>query len=216
VEEALDGSGVEAWIRSFTAAFRAHRDELDELDRRSGDGDFGTNLLSAIERTDAGLGEPDDAGEAFAALATAFMHAGGTGGPLLGVWFRAFARAATAAGELDLAALAAGAQHGVDAVAKLGGAQPGDKTMLDAMAPAASALAAAAERSGGLASALAGAAAAAREGVEATAALVARRGRASYVGEVSRGVRDPGAVAVALFFEAGQRALGGTAGGPAG
>ena len=209
VTEALDGSGVRAWQRSFTTLFRMHREELDDLDRRSGDGDFGTNLLSAVERVDAEAEAPapGETGEAFAALATAFMHAGGTSGPLFGVWFRAVARAATAAGRLDAAALAEGAGRGLDAVTKLGGARPGDKTMVDAMAPAASALAEAAGNDDGLAAALAAAAAAAREGAESTAGLLARRGRASYVGEAARGVRDPGAVAVALFFEAGERVL---------
>ena len=67
----LDGGGVEAWLRAFTASFRASREELDDLDRRSGDGDFGTNLLAAIERADAELagGAQVGAGGAFAALA---------------------------------------------------------------------------------------------------------------------------------------------------
>jgi dihydroxyacetone kinase-like protein len=203
----LDGDGARAWLRSFAASFRAQRVELDELDRRSGDGDFGTNLLPAIERVDSEPAEPADAGEAFAALAAAFMNAGGTSGPLFGVWFRSIGRAAAAAGRLDATALADGAQRGLDAVTKLGGAQPGDKTMVDAMAPATAALAAAVGSGDGLAAALEAAASAARKGAEATAGLVARRGRASYVGEVSRGVRDPGAVAVALFFEAGSDAL---------
>jgi dihydroxyacetone kinase phosphoprotein-dependent L subunit len=208
VADELDGRGVEVWLRAFAASFRAQRAELDDLDRRSGDGDFGTNLLAAIERGDAdvagaGAGAAQSApGDAFAALAASFMGAGGTSGPLFGVWFRAFGRAATAAGRLDAAALATGAERGLDAVVKLGGAEPGDKTMVDAMAPAAAALADAA--GDGLLQALAAAAAAAREGAEATVGLVARRGRASYVGEVARGVRDPGAVAVALFFEAGR------------
>ena len=77
--------------------------------------------------------------------------------------------------------------------------------MVDAMAPAAAALASAHERGETLAAALDEAAAAARAGAEGTAALLARRGRASYVGEASRGVEDPGAVAVALFFEAHPR-----------
>jgi dihydroxyacetone kinase len=91
-------------------------------------------------------------------------------------------------------------------VQRLGNAEPGDKTMVDAMAPAAAALADCAHRE--LGEAVAAAAAAAGEAAEGTAGLLARRGRASYVGEVARGVRDPGAVAVAIFFEAGVRALG--------
>jgi len=81
--------------------------------------------------------------------------------------------------------------------------------MLDAMAPAADALAAAAQRGAALRDGLRDAAAAAREGAESTAGMVARRGRASYVGEAARGVRDPGAVAVALFFEAAEDAFAG-------
>jgi phosphoenolpyruvate---glycerone phosphotransferase subunit DhaL len=93
-------------------------------------------------------------------------------------------------------------------VQSLGGAGVGDKTMVDAMSPAADSLAAAAARSRELRADLADAAMAARAGADATAELVARRGRASYVGEVSRGVPDPGAEAVAMFFEAAGRALG--------
>ena len=83
-------------------------------------------------------------------------------------------------------------------VQRLGGAKPGDKTMVDAMVPVGESLAAA---SGSLDDALAAAAAAARSGADATAELLAKRGRASYVGEVARGVLDPGAVTVALLIE---------------
>ena len=94
-------------------------------------------------------------------------------------------------------------------IQRLGGAQPGDKTMVDALAPAAEALSAAVAASEPLASALADAAAAARAGADATAPMLARRGRASYVGEAARGVCDPGAFTVALFFESAtaERAL---------
>ena len=208
----LDGDGVRAWLGAFASAFREQRAELDDLDRRSGDGDFGTNLGAAIDRADVELATAAGAGEALGALATACMAAGGTSGPLFGVWFRAFARAASA-GELDVAALAAAAGAGLEAVSRLGGAQPGDCTMVDAMAPATEALGAAVERSAGLGEALRSAAFAAREGADATADLIARRGRASYVGELARGVVDPGAVAVALFFEAAGGLEGGELGG---
>jgi dihydroxyacetone kinase-like protein len=81
-------------------------------------------------------------------------------------------------------------------VQRLGGAKPGDKTMVDAMVPATEALS---SSTGGLADALQAAASAARAGADSTAELLAKRGRASYVGEVARGVLDPGAVAVALL-----------------
>ena len=207
--DALDDGGVRAWIADFAQAFGAARVALDELDRRSGDGDFGSNLMPAVERVARELeaAPAASASETFSMLSTAFMHAGGTSGPLLGVWFREFARASAGAGGLDRAALAAAAANGLAAVQGLGKAGVGDKTMVDAMSPAAEALASAAGRSHGVGDDLVDAAAAARAGADATAALIARRGRASYVGELSRGVSDPGAEAVAMFFEAASRSL---------
>lgn len=200
----IDGDGARAWIGSFIGAFREQRAALDDLDRRSGDGDFGTNLLPALE----GALQGADAlapGRAFTVLGRACMAAGGTSGPLFGVWFRELGRAGDDEPALDLDVLAAGATAGLEAVCKLGGARVGDKTMVDAMEPAAAALTGARERAETLHAALDEAAAAARAGAAGTAALLAKRGRASYVGEASRGVEDPGAVAVALFFEAHPR-----------
>jgi phosphoenolpyruvate---glycerone phosphotransferase subunit DhaL len=201
----VDAAAARAWIEAFAAAFEAHREELNDLDRRSGDGDFGTNLNSALERVRTALagGELATPADVFAAVSGAFMATGGTSGPLFGMWFRELSRATSAEGALGVEALAAAAGAGVAAVQRLGGAQVGDKTMVDAMVPAAEALAAAAGQ--GLAAALAAAAQAARAGADSTADLVARRGRASYVGEAARGVHDPGAVTVALFFEAAVR-----------
>ena len=207
--ELLDGAAVRTWLGGFAVAFRAASAELDELDRQAGDGDFGTNLLRAIDRVEGELEDAPGAepAEAFAMLSKAFMHAGGTSGPLFGVWFREFARASAEAGGLDRSGLERAVSGGLAAVVGLGHAQPGDKTMVDAIAPAAEALARAATTPRELSADLADAAAAARAGADATADLIARRGRASYVGEVSRGVRDPGADAVAIFFEAGSRTL---------
>jgi dihydroxyacetone kinase-like protein len=216
VADAFDGRLAAAWISCFVSAFTDRHEELDDLDRRAGDGDFASNLLPAIGPAAAALAAapPPGADAAFTTLSTAFMGAGGTSGPLFGVWFRELAKAAGAGGgSLDLAGLAGAAAAGRDVVMRLGGAAAGDRTMLDAMAPAADALAAAVRADEGLREGLRGAAAAAREGAQATAEMVARRGRASYVGEAARGVRDPGAVAVALFFEASAEALAGA--GPA-
>jgi dihydroxyacetone kinase-like protein len=209
VGETLDGDAVRAWIGEFVDAFRSRRAELDELDRRSGDGDFGSNLLSAVESVERKLqGAPAaSVREIFAALSSAFMDAGGTSGPLFGVWFREFARASADAGGLDREALAGASAKGLAAVQRLGGAGAGDKTMVDAMLPVTASLADGAAQSRELRAALADAAAAARAGADGTAQLIARRGRASYVGEVSRGVPDPGAEAVAMFFEAARQSL---------
>lgn len=210
----VDAAMARVWIESFVAEFETRSAELTELDRLAGDGDFGTNLLVPLERVRATFAErpPATAGEAFATLSSVLMRAGGTSGPLLGAFFRAIARAAGTGGHepgtdgISLAELAAGVNAGTATVQRLGGAQVGDCTMVDAMAPAAQALDASVERGGALLASLDGAALAARSGAESTTALVARRGRASYVGELGRGVRDPGAVAIAIFFESAPRA----------
>jgi dihydroxyacetone kinase-like protein len=146
--------------------------------------------------------EPASVGDPFDGASTGFLRTGGTSGPLFGMWFRAFAQAGADRAAIDLDELAAAAEEGLAAVRRLGGAEVGDKTMVDALAPAVGALLAGAEDGAELEAALSAAAVAARAGAEATADLVARRGRASYVGEVARGVIDPGAVTAALFFEA--------------
>jgi len=207
----LDAPAARAWAEAFLAALDDERLALGELDRQAGDGDYGSNLQTAVAKARAALAESESSLAApFAALSTGFMQTGGTSGPLFGMWFRAFAKAgeraagdgaAAAAGEparggapaLDLPGLAAAARDGLAAVQRLGRAQVGDKTMVDAMAPAVVALEEAAAAGDPLAAALARAARAARAGAEATTELVARRGRASYVGDVARGVIDPGA-----------------------
>ena len=203
MSETLDTAQVQAWIERFAERFAAERELLDDLDRQSGDGDFGSNLESAMERVRDGLAAeaPVSPGAVLSTVATAFMHTGGTSGPLFGMWFVQLARAAGGDPGLGLEALAVGVDAGLQGIQRLGGAKPGDKTMVDALAPAAEALSAAVAASEPLASALADAAAAARTGADATAPMLARRGRASYVGEAARGVCDPGAFTVALFFE---------------
>jgi dihydroxyacetone kinase-like protein len=192
----IDGAAARAWADAFMAAANDQSAALNELDRQSGDGDFGSNLEAAVGRARSRLNGAESVAGVFEALSGAFLDTGGTSGPLYGMWFRSLARAAS--GEaIGLDALAAGAAEGAATVQRLGRAQVGDKTMVDAMVPAAQALADA----GDLAAGLRAAARAAREGAASTEAIAARRGRASYVGDVARGVLDPGAVTVALYFE---------------
>ena len=122
---------------------------------------------------------PGTAAGVFTARSEGFLQTGGTSGPLFGMWFREFAKAFADTG-VTAEVLARGAEAAVATVQRLGKAEVGHQTMVDAMAPAA----------------------AARRGAESTRELVAVRGRASYVGEHARGVVDPGALTVALFFEA--------------
>ncbi len=200
----LDAAAARAWVDAFVGVADAERGALGELDRRSGDGDFGSNLQTSLTRARVELASATGAtpAEPFALLSTAFLNTGGTSGPLYGMWFRELSRTFGEAEAVGLDALAAAVAAGTATVQRLGGATVGDKTMVDALAPAGDALAAAAAAGDALPEALRAAALAARAGAEGTAELVARRGRASYVGEVARGVIDPGAVTVALFFEA--------------
>ncbi|MFQ1003833.1 dihydroxyacetone kinase subunit DhaL [Modestobacter sp. SSW1-42] len=203
---ALDRTAARRWVEAFAADFETQRERLTELDRAAGDGDFGANLRSALGKVQQRLAaDPDTARGVFAAVSDAFLDTGGTSGPLFGMWFRALSRALPETDPADLTQLAEGVREGTATVQRLGGAEVGDKTMVDAMVPAAAALVDAA----GAQKALTAAAEAAEQGAASTEELVARRGRASYVGEVARGVLDPGALAVALFFRAGARALDG-------
>ena len=195
----MNASGTRDWMGRFFAAFDREEQALTDLDRQSGDGDFGANVRSALGRARTALEYANTAtpGDVLDVVATAFLHTGGTSGPLFGMWFRQVAKA-TRAETIGVADLARGFADGTATVQRLGGAKPGDKTMVDALVPAGECLAVA---SGGVDDALAAAAAAARSGAEATADLLARRGRASYVGEAARGVLDPGAVTIALLLE---------------
>jgi phosphoenolpyruvate---glycerone phosphotransferase subunit DhaL len=202
---ALDRAAARRWMAEFATDFETQRERLTELDRAAGDGDFGANLRSALRKVETRLAaDPQTARAVFAAVSDAFLDTGGTSGPLFGMWFRALSRALPEIDPADLTQLAEGVREGTATVQRLGGAEVGDKTMVDAMVPAAAALVDAA----GAGQALTAAAEAAEQGAASTEELVARRGRASYVGEVARGVLDPGALAVALFFRAGARALG--------
>jgi dihydroxyacetone kinase-like protein len=204
----MAGTFARLWLTTFTADFDESKDELGDLDRRAGDGDFAVNLASALRRTHTMLTPLDEgasAAEIFAAASTAFLHTGGTSGPLLGMWLRDIGKAFSDASD-PVRALASGVAAGTATVQRLGGAQPGDKTMVDAMVPAVDALQAAHRDSVGLSSALDRAAAAAEDGAAKTEAITASLGRASYVGDVSVGVMDPGAAAIALLFRSGHKA----------
>jgi len=204
----LDGEWARRWVEAFIGEFESRSAELTDLDRRAGDGDFGTNLLPQLAGVRAALGDspPGSAGGVFAALSSALMRAGGTSGPLFGSWFREIGRSCADAEAVGVGVgvgeLARGVAAGTATVQRLGGARPGDCTMVDAMVPAGAALAAASSSGAPLAAALHDAGLAARDGAESTALLVARRGRASYVGGLGLGIVDPGALTVAFFFEA--------------
>lgn len=205
----MSGPFVRRWITTFITDFNSEKDRLGELDRLAGDGDFAVNLAQALKRVQRGLaGLPDSASaqQVFSAVSDAFLNTGGTSGPLLGMWLRDVAKAWPDPAADPLGALAAGIANGTATVQRLGGARAGDRTMVDAMLPAAAALQQARRAAMDLGSALAQAAAAADRGAEQTAGMAAALGRASYVGDAAAGVVDAGAAAVALFFHSGHRA----------
>ncbi|WP_086818818.1 dihydroxyacetone kinase subunit DhaL [Allokutzneria sp. NRRL B-24872] len=199
---ALTTEHARAWADRFVSVGAERNDELTELDRQAGDGDYGTNLRSALRRAAVNLAdEPTSPHEVFLAVSEAFLNTGGTSGPLFGMWFREFAKA-TKGREVTAVVLGEAATNAVAVVQRLGKAEVGHKTMVDAMVPAAEALSAAAARGSTVPDALAEAASAAHVGAASTERLLAKRGRASYVGEHARGVVDPGALTVAYFFDA--------------
>lgn len=187
-----------AALRLVAERVSAARDELVELDRLIGDGDHGENLKRGF---DIWLTAPelDTPGEVLKTLATTLISkVGGAAGPLYGT---AFLRAATAVKgrvELDVDAARAALAASLDGVVARGHAEVGDKTMVDALTPAV----AAAQDANTVAEMLDAAATAASRGAEETVELVARKGRASYLGERSKGHMDPGACSTALILRA--------------
>ncbi|SFA91301.1 dihydroxyacetone kinase DhaL subunit [Amycolatopsis marina] len=187
-------------LRSAAAVIDEHRDELVELDREIGDGDHGENMkrgfTAVLSTLDTAV--PDTPGAVLKVAATTLISkVGGAAGPLYGT---AFLRAATALGdrsELDAADVATALRAALEGVQARGKAEQGDKTMVDALVPAVAAVEAA--KGGSVAEVLAAAADAADEGARSTVDLVARKGRASYLGERSAGHLDPGARSTALL-----------------
>jgi len=193
---------VASWIRAFAAVVGEQKDELTRLDKAIGDADHGINMdrgmRAAVEKLDGD--EPGDVGGIMKGVAMSLISkVGGASGPLYGTFFLQFGTAAGDAAELSPEAWADCFDAAVAGVKARGKAEPGDKTMLDALLPAGEALRAALGEGAGLGAALARAASAADEGVAATIPLVARKGRASYLGERSAGHQDPGATSSALL-----------------
>ena len=183
---------------------------LGDLDRRAGDGDFGDNVRTAMKNLGRELegGEPADYRGWVTAMSRAWLGVGGTSGPLFGMFYRDLAKAAGDGEVPDLAALAEALEAGQAVIQKYGEAEVGDRTMVDALAPAVTALREAAGSGADAVHALGAAEKAAIDAAKGTAELTARRGRASYVGDSAKGVMDPGACAMALVIGALRAAVG--------
>ncbi|MFE6702929.1 dihydroxyacetone kinase subunit DhaL [Streptomyces sp. NPDC057718] len=191
----LDTDFFRRWMTAAAASVEREANHLTELDSAIGDADHGSNLQRGFAAVTEVL-EKDAPATPGAVLALAgrqlISTVGGASGPLYGTLLRRTGKALGDEGEVTREQLAQAFAAGVAAVGQLGGAQAGDKTMLDALLPAAEALAGSFD----------GAASAARAGAVATVPLQARKGRASYLGERSIGHQDPGATSAALLVEA--------------
>jgi phosphoenolpyruvate---glycerone phosphotransferase subunit DhaL len=205
---AITRDAVLDWMHRYAGEMGEHRQELVRLDTAIGDGDHGTNMdrgmRKAIEKLDSA--EQADPGAVLKTVAMALISSvGGAAGPLYGTLFLQMGNALAGQAELDLPAYAAAWRKALEGVQSRGKAQPGDKTMLDALIPAVEALEGASDLDGGLRAA----AQAAEEGMKATTPLIARKGRASYLGERSKDHQDPGATSTYYLFKSAAEALTG-------
>ena len=204
-------STIHAWMTLVAESVKDRRDYLTQLDAAIGDGDHGVNMdrgFDAVGKALAAQGDSLAPGKLLTlAGKTLVSTVGGASGPLWGTAFRRAGRALGDREELDGQDLVVALQAALDGVVELGAAQPGDKTMVDALGPAIDALAASLDSGQSLEAALAAATEAAERGAKATVPLQARKGRASYLGERSIGHQDPGATSAALIMAALQRAV---------
>lgn len=203
VEQAL------AWIRHAAARIDEQKAYLTRLDSEIGDADHGINmsrgLNAAVDRL--GAAEPGDVASVFKTVGmTLVSRVGGASGPLYGTMFIEMGRAAEGKDELGPSDLAEVLAAGLDGIQRRGKAEPGDKTMVDALGPAVAALKEAAGEGAAMGEAMTRTMEAARHGMEATIPMVARKGRASYLGERSAGHQDPGATSSHLLLQAAEEA----------
>jgi dihydroxyacetone kinase-like protein len=204
----ISAADVRAWIGAYATTIAEHRVELVRLDTAIGDGDHGTNMdrgmRAAVEKLEATDG--DDIGALLKAVGMALVSkVGGAAGPLYGTLFLQMGTALAGREEIDLAGYAAAWRKALEGVQARGKAEPGDKTMIDALTPAVEALEQASDLDAGLREATD----AAERGMEATIPLVARKGRASYLGERSQGHQDPGATSTYYLYRSAAEALAG-------
>ncbi|MFI8949650.1 dihydroxyacetone kinase subunit DhaL [Streptomyces sp. NPDC053750] len=197
----LDADFFRRWMTATAASVDREAERLTALDSPIGDADHGSNLQRGFTAVTATLEKeaPDTPGAVLTLAGRQLISTvGGASGPLYGTLLRRTGKALGDAAEVSAEQLAEALRTGVDAVRQLGGAAPGDKTMIDALVPAVDALA----------DSFAAARAAAEEGAVATTPMQARKGRASYLGERSIGHQDPGATSSALLVAALEEAAG--------
>lgn len=199
------------WLKAYASVIETNKDYLVQLDSAIGDGDHGANMHRGMQASLDKL--PSVADKDIGAILktvgmTLVSTVGGAAGPLYGTMFMQMGAATAGKMELTLADWAATLEAGLNGVIMRGKANPGDKTMVDALTPALAALKEAAANGTAMADALRTSAAAADQGKRDTIPLVAKKGRASYLGERSAGHQDPGATSSTLLLQAAAEVWG--------
>jgi dihydroxyacetone kinase-like protein len=200
------------WVRAFAAVMAENREYLTRLDSAIGDGDHGINMDRGMKAALAKLEtvSGDDLGGLLKTVGmTLVSTVGGAGGPLYGTLFLQMGMASAGKTELRPEDWSAALEAAVQGVQMRGKADPGDKTMIDALLPGQESFTAALADGAAFGDALQRSAAAAEEGMRATIPLVARKGRASYLGERSAGHQDPGATSSYLLLKTAADTWGG-------
>ena len=189
-------------VERLIEVIHENRTSLSEIDGRIGDGDHGINMDKGFQMTKERLEPGMTMSDALKTLGgTLLMEIGGSMGPLYGQFFKAMARASGEAETIEPETLAQMLEGAYEAVQRLGEAKPGDKTMVDTLAPAVSAFRKAADENSGLSTALEAMVEAAEIGWKSTEKMVAKIGRSSRLGERSRGVLDAGATSCYLILK---------------
>ncbi len=204
----VDTERFAAWMADYASVIHTHAPDLTELDRQIGDADHGANMDRGMKAVAAlaAVDFPDPGAYLKKAGMTLVSTVGGAAGPLYGTFLLRMGTALPSGTEIGAAELGTALRAGLEGIVARGKAELGDKTMVDALAPALDAYDAA--MADGVGAALAAAAEASAAGRDATIPLVARKGRASYLGERSAGHQDPGATSVTLLLESAARTLG--------
>jgi phosphoenolpyruvate---glycerone phosphotransferase subunit DhaL len=209
MDETVATAALDRWVRSFALLVAENKDLLTDLDAAIGDGDHGANMDRGMRAVLVALDDttPVTASALFNKVGmTLVSTVGGASGPLFGTFFLRAGASFGDTAEISLAQLAAALRAGLEGIVARGKAEAGDKTMYDALAPAVHALDSGVSESLDKADALKLALVAAENGRDATTPMLARKGRASYLGERSVGHQDPGATTVALLMAAATRA----------
>ncbi|MFV0360328.1 dihydroxyacetone kinase subunit DhaL [Tropicimonas sp.] len=199
--EHIPNAGSGGLVAEIARVVVENRAYLSEIDGKIGDGDHGVNMAKGFGRTAERLDGSESLDQALSALSDVLMsEIGGSMGPLYGMMFAGMAETIEGRERIDAGTFGDMLQAGLDEVMDIGSARVGDKTLLDAYAPAVAAYRAALDDGAGMAGALERLCAAAQTGRDSTVDMVARVGRASRLGERSRGVLDAGATSCALIL----------------